>query len=172
MIHHTCPHCEKPMSIPDKFAGQTGKCNHCGGLITVPSQIPPLPSVPLRQSPLRKTRLQIETRTSSPLPNIIGKTLLYIGLFSPAIYLLVLLLFFFTAELIIPNDEIVGLLWVVMLEGFIGCLVIAIPTVPLCAYLLISQTDIGFSREALYSILAMGLLLVLLLFAFMYGWPL
>lgn len=31
-----CPHCLRALRIPARFAGQTGRCTHCGGRITVP----------------------------------------------------------------------------------------------------------------------------------------
>lgn len=32
-----CPGCGQTLQIPEQFAGQTGKCQHCGGAITVPT---------------------------------------------------------------------------------------------------------------------------------------
>jgi len=37
MIPITCPYCGKKLSIPEQYAGQKGKCNKCGGRITVPT---------------------------------------------------------------------------------------------------------------------------------------
>jgi len=37
MIELTCPHCRADLKIPDQYAGQNGKCNHCRGKIVVPS---------------------------------------------------------------------------------------------------------------------------------------
>ena len=36
MIAVECPHCGKRLSIPERYAGQTGKCNACEGRIVVP----------------------------------------------------------------------------------------------------------------------------------------
>ena len=35
MIDFTCPHCKQNLHIPDKYLGSRGKCNRCGGQITV-----------------------------------------------------------------------------------------------------------------------------------------
>jgi len=32
-----CPGCGQTLQIPEQYAGQTGKCQHCGGAITVPT---------------------------------------------------------------------------------------------------------------------------------------
>ncbi len=37
MIKYKCPHCGSVLSIPEKFAGQTGRCKRCGKTITVPA---------------------------------------------------------------------------------------------------------------------------------------
>lgn len=36
MFELTCPHCKAELRIPDKYAGQNGKCKHCQQQITVP----------------------------------------------------------------------------------------------------------------------------------------
>jgi len=36
-----CPGCGQMLQIPEQYAGQTGKCQHCGGPVTVPA-----PAVP------------------------------------------------------------------------------------------------------------------------------
>lgn len=43
MIDLTCPHCNTYLKIPDQYAGQSGKCDHCGGAITIGVLPPPLP---------------------------------------------------------------------------------------------------------------------------------
>jgi len=35
-IPFTCPHCGTHTNVDDRFAGQTGPCNQCGNMITVP----------------------------------------------------------------------------------------------------------------------------------------
>ena len=45
MINYTCPHCGKDLGIRAQYAGQKGKCNHCGGSITAPAKISSLPEV-------------------------------------------------------------------------------------------------------------------------------
>jgi len=35
-ISFTCPHCGRQTSVADQYAGQTGPCVGCGGLITIP----------------------------------------------------------------------------------------------------------------------------------------
>ena len=40
MLTMNCPHCNKQLSIPEKFAGQKGKCNFCGKPITAPGEVP------------------------------------------------------------------------------------------------------------------------------------
>lgn len=37
LVHVTCTSCGRVLIIADKYAGQQGKCNHCGGLVAVPS---------------------------------------------------------------------------------------------------------------------------------------
>jgi len=36
MIEHNCPHCGKQLVIEDRYAGQSGKCVHCQGVMQVP----------------------------------------------------------------------------------------------------------------------------------------
>ncbi len=36
MLQLTCPHCGKALQIPEKYAGQSGKCKHCQQPIMVP----------------------------------------------------------------------------------------------------------------------------------------
>ena len=36
MIVVICPHCGRELSIPEQYAGQTGKCRHCEKMIAVP----------------------------------------------------------------------------------------------------------------------------------------
>ncbi len=36
IIHVTCSSCGQGLNISGKYAGQRGKCNHCGGLVEVP----------------------------------------------------------------------------------------------------------------------------------------
>ena len=46
MIKILCPTCAKALEIPDKFAGQRGKCKYCQGTLVVPllEAAPPAPS--------------------------------------------------------------------------------------------------------------------------------
>src|SRR5688572_13677383 len=39
-INFSCPHCGKQTVVADQFAGQTGPCAHCGGMVTVPMSDP------------------------------------------------------------------------------------------------------------------------------------
>ena len=32
----TCPHCGVQTNVPDQYAGQSGPCARCGGMITIP----------------------------------------------------------------------------------------------------------------------------------------
>lgn len=48
MPNVTCQGCQKRLSIPEQYAGQTGRCNHCGVAIVVPDGPPPI------ESPLAK----------------------------------------------------------------------------------------------------------------------
>src|SRR5947199_10754849 len=44
-----CPNCQKPMNVPDQFAGTLMKCPLCAAPITVPALAPrpgPVPPVP------------------------------------------------------------------------------------------------------------------------------
>lgn len=36
MIEYECPHCGHNLSIPEKYAGQAGKCNYCNERLVVP----------------------------------------------------------------------------------------------------------------------------------------
>jgi len=36
MNPHTCPECGHQLQIPERYAGQRGKCKHCGAYIQVP----------------------------------------------------------------------------------------------------------------------------------------
>lgn len=38
MIDYVCPHCKSELEIDDEYAGQKGKCNKCGGSISVPAR--------------------------------------------------------------------------------------------------------------------------------------
>lgn len=40
MILVNCPSCGNALNIPDQYAGMQGKCNHCGGKVTVPRAMP------------------------------------------------------------------------------------------------------------------------------------
>ena len=40
MIKMQCPSCSASLAIPAQYAGTTGKCNKCGGAITVPWEVP------------------------------------------------------------------------------------------------------------------------------------
>lgn len=42
----TCPHCDTPLTIPDKYAGRSGKCRTCGGVIAIPTAIPAIRAQP------------------------------------------------------------------------------------------------------------------------------
>lgn len=36
MIEISCPHCGEMLHVPEKYAGQAGRCKHCGGAVAVP----------------------------------------------------------------------------------------------------------------------------------------
>ncbi len=36
MLEISCPHCGEVLHVPEKYAGQTGRCKHCGGAVAVP----------------------------------------------------------------------------------------------------------------------------------------
>ena len=38
MIEFACPHCNRPMHVPDDAAGKNGICKQCGNRVTVPGQ--------------------------------------------------------------------------------------------------------------------------------------
>jgi len=40
MIRYECPHCHRILQIRDKYLGARGKCNRCGGFITVSPDSP------------------------------------------------------------------------------------------------------------------------------------
>lgn len=42
-IKHTCQHCFNTLEIPERFAGQTGRCAKCGATITLPPLLKPVP---------------------------------------------------------------------------------------------------------------------------------
>lgn len=48
-IHFTCPHCQCARQVPEQYVGQTGRCNTCGGAITITA--PVLPSVSVAPRP-------------------------------------------------------------------------------------------------------------------------
>jgi hypothetical protein len=39
-IKFACPACKNVMTVDNKFAGKTGKCNKCGGAVSVPNSAP------------------------------------------------------------------------------------------------------------------------------------
>ena len=53
MIEMKCPHCRKTLIIPAQYAGQSGKCNGCGGQIIVPGgrKVAPLTQAVANQPP-------------------------------------------------------------------------------------------------------------------------
>jgi len=51
MIPMQCPSCGQQLQIPDQYAGQTGKCQHCGAAITVPFASPAEHSQPNHSPP-------------------------------------------------------------------------------------------------------------------------
>jgi DNA-directed RNA polymerase subunit RPC12/RpoP len=40
MLNITCERCGAVLQIPEKYAGQPGRCNHCGGPILVADFVP------------------------------------------------------------------------------------------------------------------------------------
>lgn len=42
MIYLKCPRCGHDLKIPEKYLGKTGKCNHCGGKVTLVALPPEL----------------------------------------------------------------------------------------------------------------------------------
>lgn len=46
MVEFVCPHCKNQLQISDEHLGKTGRCNHCGGEITIqsPTQPPYIPT--------------------------------------------------------------------------------------------------------------------------------
>lgn len=48
-ILFTCPHCQSVRQVPDQYVGQTGRCNTCGGAITITASM--LPAVSLAPQP-------------------------------------------------------------------------------------------------------------------------
>lgn len=46
-IHFACPHCQAVRQVPEQYVGQTGRCNACGGTITISARaLPPLNTGP------------------------------------------------------------------------------------------------------------------------------
>lgn len=82
MIEFNCPHCEKLLHIDDKYAGQTGKCTHCGKPITVEGTAPVAP----QESPLKlppnlppMPPVQRTPKKSSAKPIIIGCAIAFVA---------------------------------------------------------------------------------------------
>lgn len=46
MITFVCPHCKHNLQIPEKYLGQSGKCNRCGGKISIVMQTPFVSAIP------------------------------------------------------------------------------------------------------------------------------
>lgn len=47
-----CPHCNTVLQVPEAYAGQTGKCQHCQGSISVPSAaVPVFEGAPPKNAP-------------------------------------------------------------------------------------------------------------------------
>lgn len=61
MIEMDCPHCNHPLRIGDRFAGQNGACKHCNGEIAVPASDGAIQSAP-----------SIDATTFAPLDTIDG----------------------------------------------------------------------------------------------------
>lgn len=63
MLTYVCPHCRESLTIPERFAGQSGQCKKCGGAITVP-RITPAPAPGHNTPPSRRA---IDTPISTPM---------------------------------------------------------------------------------------------------------
>lgn len=62
-----CPHCQQMLQVPDQQAGQTAKCQLCGGTFTVPSLAPaPAPPPPPPVSPPPVTPAPASFQASTP----------------------------------------------------------------------------------------------------------
>lgn len=73
MLHMQCPHCGDKLEIEDQYAGQHGRCNHCGQPITVPTPWetpPPLTGAkkPQASTPPPMTAEQPTTPVPPPVP--------------------------------------------------------------------------------------------------------
>ncbi len=73
MLSVKCPHCDHMLSIPERYAGQCGRCNHCGNRITVPNTPavapepqPPTAPRPERPVPARHPRQKRRARKEKP----------------------------------------------------------------------------------------------------------
>lgn len=49
VIDFVCPHCNQNLSIPEQYLGQSGKCNKCGGSITINVAPPPLAKISAKE---------------------------------------------------------------------------------------------------------------------------
>jgi hypothetical protein len=45
MITFMCVHCNEELKVPDNTAGKRGKCPHCGKVVQIPQQAPPMEAV-------------------------------------------------------------------------------------------------------------------------------
>ena len=51
MIEMACPHCKQDLHIPDEYSGAVGRCNKCGGRVTVAMLSSLVPGGPFFGSP-------------------------------------------------------------------------------------------------------------------------
>lgn len=68
MIEFPCPHCGKPLAIPERYAGQTGTCHFCNTPITVPVE----PQVAGSQPPFQPTPVQKGTNRLAVASLVLG----------------------------------------------------------------------------------------------------
>ena len=56
IIRVQCPYCDKTLNIDAKYAGQWGKCKHCGGAIEVPPIASPVTTQTASEPPIAVTQ--------------------------------------------------------------------------------------------------------------------
>ena len=72
-IEVKCPHCKSVLRVPEKYAGQSGTCNHCQNAITIPHTLSAYQQVQVAQNPAKveaETKMDNEQNVAQLLRHI------------------------------------------------------------------------------------------------------
>lgn len=81
MIELTCPHCASSLKIEEQYAGQRGRCNKCGGAISVPALAEPVLACIDFDGPEHRSLGAVEGKLNKAAQ--VGKSMLACGCLMP-----------------------------------------------------------------------------------------